>query len=81
LQVSLKDTVQWGYFNAASEEWVIAEKAIVDNATDLPVDVEKGKAIGFEGLADPSSGFYCCYSEGRLVNSASDVKAASKKLE
>ena len=81
MQLSLKDTVQWAYFNAASEEWVIAEKAIVDNATDLPADVEKGKAIGFEGLADPSSGFYCCYSEGRLVNSASDVKAASKKLE
>jgi hypothetical protein len=37
--------------------------------------------IGFEGLPDPASGFYCCYSEGRLVNGASDVKAASRKLE
>jgi hypothetical protein len=81
LQVSTKDTVQWAYWNDDPEEWVIAAKAIVDNATDIPADVEKGKAIGFEGLPDPSSGFYCCYSEGRLVNSASDMKAASRKLE
>jgi hypothetical protein len=46
LQVSTKDTVQWAYWNDDSEEWVIAAKAIVDNATDIPADVEKGKGDG-----------------------------------
>lgn len=55
------------------------DKAVVD--TKVPVDVEKGKAIGFEGRPDPATGFYCLYNEGRLVNSESDVKPVSKYIQ
>ena len=26
------------------------------------------KKIGFEGIADPQTGFYCHYKDGRIVN-------------
>jgi hypothetical protein len=86
LQVSTKDTVQWAYMNDASEEWVIVDKSVVESATDIPADVEKGKAIGFEGKPDPASGFYCRYNQGRIVDETNPRDksptgfTASKKL-
>ena len=82
LQVSAKDTVQWGYLkedgdgqapsqeegeeggdnNNSSGEWVVVDKSVL---TDAQKGIEK--EIGFEGRPDPATGFYCHYSEGRLV--------------
>lgn len=53
--------MQWAYWSA--DDWVVVDKVIMESA-DVPTDVEKGKAIGFEGRADPSTGFYCLYNEG-----------------
>jgi hypothetical protein len=70
LQVSPKDTLEWGYRNGDGDDetaWVVADKSALDG-----IETNKGldRNIGFEGTPDPSTGFYCFYNEGRLVNGA-----------
>ena len=36
---------------------------------DAPGGIEK--KIGFEGIGDPASGYYCHYKEGRIVEKES----------
>lgn len=76
LQVSIKDTVQWAYWD--NDDWVTVDKSVLDES-DIPTDLEK--LIGFEGRPDPSSGFYCVYNEGRLVSDGEDARPSSKKLK
>ena len=69
LQVSKKSTCEWGYTEATSDgddnsssEWTVVDvKAAL---VDLPEGFEKD--IGFEGIGDPATGFYCVYDMGRL---------------
>eukprot|EP00543_Licmophora_paradoxa_P009741 CAMPEP_0202462186 /NCGR_PEP_ID=MMETSP1360-20130828/52875_1 /ASSEMBLY_ACC=CAM_ASM_000848 /TAXON_ID=515479 /ORGANISM="Licmophora paradoxa, Strain CCMP2313" /LENGTH=199 /DNA_ID=CAMNT_0049084539 /DNA_START=20 /DNA_END=619 /DNA_ORIENTATION=- len=63
LQILQNTKVEWGYFVTESEEWKVVDKVVVENAPD---GIEK--MIGFEGRPDPSSGFYCHYNMGRLVD-------------
>lgn len=43
-------------------EWTVVDvKAAL---TDVPDGLEKD--IGFEGIPDPATGFYCVYDNGRL---------------
>jgi len=64
LQVSKKSTCEWGYLEGEgdSREWkaVDVKAALVD----APAGIEK--EIGFEGIPDPATGFYCTYDFGRL---------------
>lgn len=78
LQVSIKDTVQWAYWKEDSDEWITVDKSVLDDE-DVPDDLEK--RIGFEGRPDPSSGYYCMYNEGRLVNDGEESRPSSKKLK
>ena len=84
LQVSPKDTLEWGYRNVDDDvddsnnddgddnnadtggEWSVADKSALDGVDAKGLD----RRIGFEGRADPSTGYYCFYNEGRLVNGA-----------
>lgn len=85
LKVSAKDRIEWAYRPAAAAgeagddaaaEWTVLDKSAGSAAVD---GIEK--KVGFEGTADPSSGYYCLYNKGRLVKSDNDVQAMSKKLE
>jgi hypothetical protein len=73
LQVSPKDTLEWGYRNGDGggdeSAWAVADKSALDG---IEATSNKGldRSIGFEGTPDPSTGFYCFYNEGRLVNGA-----------
>lgn len=51
------------------------EKSVGD---DAPAGIEK--KIGFEGLPDKSSGFYCYYHEGRLVERDDPGKGKKKPV-
>eukprot|EP00560_Eucampia_antarctica_P001139 CAMPEP_0197831902 /NCGR_PEP_ID=MMETSP1437-20131217/12663_1 /TAXON_ID=49252 ORGANISM="Eucampia antarctica, Strain CCMP1452" /NCGR_SAMPLE_ID=MMETSP1437 /ASSEMBLY_ACC=CAM_ASM_001096 /LENGTH=153 /DNA_ID=CAMNT_0043435027 /DNA_START=217 /DNA_END=678 /DNA_ORIENTATION=+ len=64
LKVAAKDLLEWAYCNEGSEEWVSVDPK--DDSLNLSVkDVDK--KIGFEGEADPASGFYCHYDNGKLT--------------
>jgi len=75
LKISAKDNLQWGYLNSDEDEYIPVSKDVCDDAPD---DIEK--KIGFEGIADPQTGFYCNYKDGRIVNlnDSSDKNFLSK---
>jgi hypothetical protein len=59
-----KSQLVWGYYKEGEGNgWVEVNVKEVD--VTVPEGVEK--KIGFEGVADPSSGYYCVYKEGRMV--------------
>jgi hypothetical protein len=66
--VSNKKTIEWAYFQDETEEWATVDKEILEEQT-LPDGLDK--VIGFEGRADPASGFYCVYDNGRLATGPS----------
>eukprot|EP00545_Synedropsis_sp_CCMP1620_P012733 CAMPEP_0119008090 /NCGR_PEP_ID=MMETSP1176-20130426/3459_1 /TAXON_ID=265551 /ORGANISM="Synedropsis recta cf, Strain CCMP1620" /LENGTH=156 /DNA_ID=CAMNT_0006960357 /DNA_START=151 /DNA_END=621 /DNA_ORIENTATION=- len=70
LKIGAKDTkVQWAYLREGVEdEWVVVNKSILDGAID---GIER--EIGFEGRPDPSTGFYCMYKGGQLIEKAFDA--------
>jgi hypothetical protein len=64
LKILPKDTIEWGY--AASEEdetMKVVDKSAIEMVND---GIEK--KIGFQGKADPATGYYCHYENGRLVD-------------
>ncbi|CAB9522139.1 expressed unknown protein [Seminavis robusta] len=78
LQVSTKDKIEWAYWDAEGQDWIIVDKSVLEG--DIPDGLEK--LIGFEGRPDPATGYYCYYNEGKLVNSEDDLKrSSSKKLK
>jgi hypothetical protein len=62
LKISNKILLEWGYQNE-SGEWVLVQKSVLDQ-DDVPKELDK--LIGYQGTADPSSGFYCVYDGGQL---------------
>lgn len=80
LQVTQRDEVIWAFWDEESNEWIVVDKSVIENNTNnIPASVEK--MIGFEGRPDPSTGYYCVYNEGRLVNEKDDQRPSSKKLK
>ena len=64
LQVSEKDKVEWAYWEGDDDgSWIVVDKSVLEGAPD-GID----KQIGFEGRPDPTTGFYCLYDAGRLVD-------------
>ena len=68
VKIPANSVLEWGYV-AESEDgaegetsWEVVDKSSGD---DAPKGVEK--KFGFEGFSDKASGFYCYYSEGRVV--------------
>lgn len=63
LQVSKKSTVEWGYTTDEDDgKWTVVDvKAALAEAPD---GFEKD--VGFEGIPDPATGFYCVYDNGKL---------------
>mmetsp|Transcript_16466 Transcript_16466/g.25695 ORF Transcript_16466/g.25695 Transcript_16466/m.25695 type:complete len:202 (-) Transcript_16466:109-714(-) len=59
LAVLPKDKVEWGYVDAEGE-W-----KKVESLNEYPSSFEK--SIGFEGIGDPKSGYYCHYKDGKVV--------------
>lgn len=65
LKVLQKDKVEWAYWNENDESegvWAGVDKSVLDEA---PAAIEK--QIGFEGRPDPTTGFYCHYKDGKIV--------------
>ncbi|KAL9179576.1 hypothetical protein ACHAXT_008866 [Thalassiosira profunda] len=60
VKIPANAVLEWGRMDG--EEWVLVDKASGDEAA-------KGieKKVGFEGIADKATGFYCYYHEGRIV--------------
>ena len=67
LQLSSKKTLEWGYNSAAGDdedgevEWKIVDKSSVSEEVE---GLEK--LIGFQGTADPASGFYIIDDSGKF---------------
>lgn len=78
LKVNKKNQLEWGYGGNDDGDWTVVDKSVLDEK-DVSPGIEK--MIGFEGIADPGTGFYCVYNEGRLVNSEAEVRPSSKKLK
>mmetsp|Transcript_29298 Transcript_29298/g.61306 ORF Transcript_29298/g.61306 Transcript_29298/m.61306 type:complete len:218 (-) Transcript_29298:506-1159(-) len=78
LRISQKDQVLWAFWNEEPDEWILVDKSAVEDKK-IPSTLEK--VIGFEGRPDPSTGYYCVYNEGRLVNDNDDARPSSKKLK
>ena len=74
VQIPPNAILEWGYRSDSSvgeeEEaggggdavWVMVDKSRGD---DAPAGIEK--RIGFEGISDKATGYYCFYNEGRIV--------------
>lgn len=59
LSVLAKDKIEWGYSDANGEWQAVA------SISEYPKNFEK--KIGFEGIGDPASGYYCHYKDGKVV--------------
>lgn len=64
-QILPKSQLVWGYYKEAEGNGFWVEVNVKEVDMTIPEGVEK--KIGFEGVADPSSGYYCLYKEGRMV--------------
>lgn len=75
VKVPANSVLEWGYFmeggDGESGSWETVDKAI---GTDAPKGIEK--KFGFEGISDKASGYYCYYSEGRVVERGETLTAA-----
>lgn len=74
--MSTKDVIEWGLETGAGS-FDVVDKSVLEGAG-------KGieKTMGFQGMADPASGYYCFYNEGKLVGSGEDnLIQTSKKLQ
>lgn len=65
--------MEWAF--KSSEKWVVVDKIIEGDVAGIE------KLIGFEGTPDPSTGYYCFYNEGRMVQGDKDVQSPSRRLE
>eukprot|EP00567_Pseudictyota_dubia_P018136 CAMPEP_0197439188 /NCGR_PEP_ID=MMETSP1175-20131217/5993_1 /TAXON_ID=1003142 /ORGANISM="Triceratium dubium, Strain CCMP147" /LENGTH=214 /DNA_ID=CAMNT_0042969053 /DNA_START=203 /DNA_END=847 /DNA_ORIENTATION=- len=76
LQVRPKDVVEWAYCEDDDDDdkWILVNKDVCD---DAPTGVEK--KMGFEGLPDAATGFYCHYDQGRLVDRSDESKTIAKR--
>jgi hypothetical protein len=79
LQFLPKDKVEWAYASATAtpeqEDWIVVEKT---DASDATPGIEK--KIGFEGIPDPSSGFYCNYEGGKITTTYESGALAHETL-
>jgi hypothetical protein len=73
LQISQKSRAEWAYQKEG--DWIVVDKKILEEQ-EVPNGIEK--LIGFAGICDPGTGFYCLYHEGRLVKGEGEVKEPSK---
>ena len=65
VQIPANAVLEWGMMNG-EEEWMEVEKSKGDDAPD---GIEK--KIGFEGVPDKATGFYCMFKDGKVVERAS----------
>lgn len=68
VQIPANAVLEWGYLDG-EESWTVVDKSKGD---DAPSGIEK--KIGFEGISDKATGFYCFYHEGRIVEREEDGK-------
>ncbi len=61
--------LEWGYLPEEKSEWAVVDKSKGDEA---PGGIEK--KMGFEGISDMATGFYCFYHEGRIVEREDEGK-------
>jgi len=79
VQIPTNSVLEWGYVmedndngdDASSATWVAVDKS---SGADAPKGIEK--KFGFEGISDKASGFYCYYSEGRVVERGETLATA-----
>eukprot|EP01082_Thalassiosira_pseudonana_P006708 g6115.t1 g6115 contig20:831730-832702(-) len=74
VQLPANSVLEWGYLTPSNDDdsegkWTIVDKSVGD---DAPSGVEK--KIGFEGISDKATGFYCYYHEGRIVEREDEGK-------
>ena len=80
MQIPSTAVLEWGYIQPTSSspeaaeenidaEWILVEKSKGDEAPD---GIEK--KIGFEGIPDKATGFYCYYHKGRIVEREEEGK-------
>ncbi len=70
VQIPPNAILEWGYRTDIEEDgdgggdavWAVVDKKKGD---DVPAGFEK--RIGFEGISDKATGYYCFYNEGRIV--------------
>mmetsp|Transcript_9041 Transcript_9041/g.12858 ORF Transcript_9041/g.12858 Transcript_9041/m.12858 type:complete len:232 (-) Transcript_9041:152-847(-) len=82
LKVLAKDRVEWAYYKTNDNdddendgEWIALSKDA--GKGELPDGIDK--KIGFEGKADPKTGFYCHYNAGRLVDRSDEAMVKAKQ--
>jgi hypothetical protein len=76
LLVSAKAQIEWGYNSATSgsdneDMYVVVDKSVLDEAC---AGIEK--LIGFEGVPDPATGFYCVRAYHRLKRNTPHITNA-----
>jgi len=75
LEFGVKDRVEWSYYDGEANDWALVN--VTSNVVDVVDNIEK--KIGFKGTADPNTGFYCTYDQGRVVNDVDKKSLLSDK--
>ncbi|KAL3811413.1 hypothetical protein ACHAXA_005314 [Cyclostephanos tholiformis] len=82
VQIPPNAILEWGYRSDSEEGgdadavWVAVDKSRGD---DAPSGFEK--KIGFEGISDKATGYYCFYNEGRIVERGEAGEKTSLRLQ
>lgn len=75
VQIPENAVLEWGYVSGGEDdgkEWTVVDKSKGD---DAPNGIEK--KIGFEGISDAATGFYCYYHEGRVIKKQEQPKGGA----
>ena len=73
IEIPSDAVLEWGVRGDGEEgEWSVVDKSKGDGAA-------KGieKKIGFEGISDDATGFYCYYHEGRVIKKTEQPKGGA----
>jgi hypothetical protein len=81
--------LEWGYISAGEKKvidgsdedndaitpvWTTVDIKAISNTEVITANEENiEKKIGFEGIPDRATGYYCFYNQGRIVESTADV--------
>ena len=59
-ELKKEHNLEWGFRTGGDDEWAIAD------TTSKEGDEGCEKFIGFEGIPDPNTGYFCSYDNGRV---------------
>jgi len=78
LKFTSKTILEWAYYNDETEEWIVVDKNTIVADSEETNNNNIERKLGFEGTADPNTGYYCHYDQGKMVDRRSRSNSQRK---